>query len=125
MGASTEDILALEDRRWAAQIGKDIAALGDLLADELRYTHSNALVDTKASYIEAIEDGVFDYRSAERTETEVQVIGDTALVTGRADINVVVGGGRDVNLRARYSVVWIDTGDRWQLLMWQSTPIPA
>ena len=124
MGASTDDILALEDRRWAAQIHKDTAALEELLAEELRYTHTTALVDTKASYIAAIENRVFDYRSAQRTDTEVQVVGDTALVTGRADIHVVAGE-RDINLRARYSVVWVDKGGRWQLLIWQSTPIPG
>jgi Domain of unknown function (DUF4440) len=125
MGASIEDILALEERRWTAQIDKDGAALEELLADELRYTHTNTIVDTKVSYIKAIADRVFDYRSAERTDTEVQIVGEAALVTGRADIHVVVGGDRDVNLKARYSVVWVNKNGRWQLLTWQSTPIPA
>jgi ketosteroid isomerase-like protein len=114
----------MEERRWAAQIGEDLVALDELLADELRYTHSNTLVDNKTSYIQAIKDKKFDYRSVERTDTDVQVVGDTALVTGRADIHVVAGD-RDLNLAARYSVVWVPKDGRLQLLVWQSTPVPA
>lgn len=121
---TAEDVLAMEERRWAAQIGEDLVALDELLADELRYTHSNTLVDTKTSYIQAIKDKKFDYRSVERTDTDVQVVGDTALVTGRADIHVVAGD-RDLNLAARYSVVWVPKDGRLQLLVWQSTPVPA
>jgi ketosteroid isomerase-like protein len=121
---TAEDVLAMEERRWAAQIGEDLVALDELLADELRYTHSNTLVDNKTSYIQAIKDKKFDYRSVERTDTDVQVVGDTALVTGRADIHVVAGD-RDLNLAARYSVVWVPKDGRLQLLVWQSTPVPA
>ena len=54
-----------EDRRWAAMIAKDIDALSALFADELSYTHSNASVDTKSSYLKAIEERYFDYRTVE------------------------------------------------------------
>lgn len=122
--ATEADILALEDRRWAAQIGEDLGALGELLADEMRYTHSNGVVDTKTSYIKAIETKVFDYRSSDRTNTEVQLFGGAALVTGQADINVVTARG-DMNLKARYTVVWAELNGAWQLITWQSTPLPA
>lgn len=114
----------MEDRRWAAQIGGDLEALGRLLADEMQYTHSNGLVDTKDSYIKAIGEKVFDYRAEKRTDVRTQVIGDTGLVTGAAEFNVVAGG-RDLDLKARYSAVWIRRAGEWQFLAWQSTPLPA
>ncbi|MDH3684158.1 MAG: nuclear transport factor 2 family protein [Acidimicrobiia bacterium] len=117
------DIHALEDRRWAAQIGADIDELSTLLADELSYTHSNGLVDTKASYLAAIEKKVFDYRDEKRTDTAVTIIGDTAMVTGRIAMHVVAGE-RDVNLDSRYSAVWVLRSGSWQFLCWQSTPLP-
>ena len=97
--ATTDDILQLEERRWAAQIGEDSAAMAELFADELRYTHSNGLVDTKESYMTAIQNKVFDYRNADRRDTEVQVLGNVALVTGAATIDVVAGG-RELELNA-------------------------
>lgn len=114
----------MEDRRWAAQIASDLEALEEILADELQYTHSNGLVDSKASYIKAIDKKVFDYRAEKRTDVSTQVIGDTALVTGAAEFHVVAGGN-DLNLRARYSAVWIRRNGDWQFLCWQSTPLPT
>ena len=122
--ATADDILQLEERRWTAQIGEDSAAMAELFADELRYTHSNGLVDTKESYMTAIQNKVFDYRNAERSDTEVQVFGNVALVTGAATIDVVAGG-RELKLNARYTVTWLERDGRWQFLSWQSTPLPA
>jgi ketosteroid isomerase-like protein len=118
------EVSACEDRRFEAMIAKDTATLAELFADEMSYTHSNASVDTKASYLKAIEERTFDYRSADRSDTAITVIGDTALVTGRAVIGVLARG-RELTLDARYTVVWVRRDGRWQFLCWQSTSIPA
>lgn len=117
------NIRELEDQRWAAQIGADIAALDTLLADELSYTHSNGMVDTKTSYLAAIEKRVFDYQSEQRTDVEVTIIGSTAMVTGRVEMTVVAGG-REVHLDSRYSAIWVERNGDWRFLCWQSTPLP-
>ena len=117
------DVEAAEERRWQAQLGADTAVLEELLADELQYTHSNGLVDTKRSYVDGIANAVFDYRSADRTDVAVEVVGDTAMITGRVAMHVVAGG-RDVHLDSRYSAIWVRGDDGWRFLCWQSTPIP-
>ncbi len=124
MSNEMAEVEAAEDRRWAAQLGADTEALAELLADELAYTHSNGLVDTKASFLEAIANEVFDYRSADRTDVTVAMVGETAVITGRVAM-LVVAGGREVNLDSRYSAVWAHRDGRWQFVCWQSTPIPA
>lgn len=122
--AAVAEIEQLEDRRWEAQIAPDLEALAALLDDELSYTHSNSLVDTKSSYLAAIEQKVFDYRNQERSDVRTVVVGDTALATGRVVIDVVAGG-RELQLTARYSAVWTRRADGWRFLCWQSTPVPA
>lgn len=123
MSDVTAEITALEDRRWAAQIGEDIATLEELYADELSYTHSNGHVDTKESYIKAIANKVFDYRGEERRDVAVTVVEGTAMVTGRIAIHVVAGGA-ERHLDARYSVIWVRRpAGNWQFLCWQSTPV--
>jgi len=124
MSNEMAEVEAAEDRRWAAQLGADTEALAELLADELAYTHSNGLVDTKASYLDAIANKVFDYRSADRTDVTVAMVGETAVITGRVAM-FVVAGEREVNLDSRYSAVWARKDGRWQFVCWQSTPIPA
>src|SRR5262245_21976934 len=47
--SSDREILALEDKRYAAMCGGDFAALEAMLHDELLYTHSSGLTDTKAT----------------------------------------------------------------------------
>ncbi|MFT4596535.1 MAG: hypothetical protein ACI9TF_000780 [Paracrocinitomix sp.] len=124
MTATTDDILALEERRWAAQIGKDEAELMTLLSDELRYTHSTGSVDTKASYMASILENVVDYQTVERTDTEAQLVGASAVVTGRAVIGVEARG-RQLELNVAYTVVWLERNGSWQLLTWQSTLLAA
>ncbi len=119
------EIEALEDRRWAAMLASDVEALGALLADEMRYTHSNGLVDTRASYLEAIANKTFDYRSEDRTDVAITVLGDTAMVTGRCAFTVVVNETRTVDLDGRYSAIWLRRAGEWRFLCYQSTPIPA
>ena len=122
--AAAAEIEALEDERWAAQIAEDTDKLSELYSDAMRYTHSNGMVDTKESFLTAIEKRLFDYRSEDRSDVECSIVGDTALVTGRAQFHVVVGGDREVDLDARFTVVWVRQDGRWQFLCWQSTPIP-
>ena len=119
-----DDIATLEDRRFAAQMAGDGAALDELLADNLRYTHSNAVVDTKASYIESITSGRVTYRDVRRTETDVQLADASAIVTGRAELDVSTPVG-DRTIVCRYTAVWGSVGGTWQFLAWESTPFPA
>ncbi|MEL7208666.1 MAG: nuclear transport factor 2 family protein, partial [Actinomycetota bacterium] len=123
-GAAVAEIEQLEDRRWEVQIAADVEGLAALLDDELSYTHTNSLVDTKSSYLDAVEKKVFDYRGENRSEVKTVVVGDTGLATGRIDIEVVAGG-RELQLSARYSAVWARRDEGWRFLCWQSTPIPS
>jgi hypothetical protein len=56
-----KQISALEARRYRAMTDADIAALEELLAADLVYTHSNATSDSKQSYLDKVASGHFDY----------------------------------------------------------------
>lgn len=118
-----EEVSKLEDRRCAAMIGNDLATLESLLADTLIYTHSSAVVDDKAAYIDSIRTGRVRYSRIERFDTRAFHYGDTVITAGRARIDVQVNGV-ERNLNMRYSNVWIKTPKGWQFALWQSTPIP-
>jgi hypothetical protein len=55
--SSDKEILALEDKRYAAMCGGDFAALEAMLHDELLYTHSSGLTDTKATWLASLRSG--------------------------------------------------------------------
>ena len=62
--SSDKEILALEDKRYAAMCGGDFAALEAMLHDELLYTHSSGLTDTKATWLAALRSGKTKYKSS-------------------------------------------------------------
>ena len=83
----------------------------------------NAIVEDRASYLNSIKNKVFDYRKADLSDTKIVGEGPTGVVTGRAQIAVVVGG-QERALNARYTAVWVKVGDDWKFVAWESTSIP-
>ena len=86
-----QEVLALEEKRCAALAANDIAALEGMVHDDLIYTHSSAVVDTRASYFGALKSGATRYHSLKRSEEKVRVCGDTA--RSRAMVSVPIRSG--------------------------------
>ncbi len=123
-----QDILALENRRYAAMVAGDLAVLDELLADDLVYTHSSAEVDTKASYIDGLRTKKWNYKGVERPVEEITLFGDVARVVGHARLTLCNPAGaasptRTVN--GRFLNMWAKRDGVWRLVAWQSTPIPV
>ena len=98
------EIKKLEDRRFQAMIDSDFDTLDNMLGEDLIYTHSTAQSDTRAEYIALCKKGVFKYLKIERPIENIQVYGDTVVVTGQTTMDGAKG---------------------WQMVVWQSTPMPA
>jgi ketosteroid isomerase-like protein len=121
--AAVGEIRALEDRRYKAMVDKDIPVLEGLLHDDLVYTHSNAAADSKQEYLAGIRSGKFDYRKIERPLESIRVYGASAVVAGHVKIDLMMSGSPR-SLNSRYLNVWVRGERGWQMVAWQSTPIP-
>ncbi len=122
---STEkEILALEDRRCAAMTAGDLASLEKLLHDELLYTHSSGVTDTKASWLLSMKSGKTRYKSVKCSGQQVRVFGDVALVTGRVHIEAEING-QPRTLRLMFLNAWAKTPQGWKFVAWQSAPQPV
>lgn len=119
-----DTIRQLEDQRFRAMCEADAATLDRLLADTLVYTHSYGGADSKASYMEGIRAKKWVYRKIERPKEEIQVHGDCAVVTGQVRIELL-SDGKPKTLNSAYTDVWIKGAKGWQMVAWQSTPLPA
>jgi len=117
------EVLAADDARYAAMIAQDFDALGRLLADDLLYTHSTAVTDTKAEYLAALRSGKYRYKAARCEGVTVRIHGTTAIVNGRGFIEVDVDGAPK-SLANAFVNVWVRTPAGWQMTAWQSTPAP-
>jgi ketosteroid isomerase-like protein len=118
------DIESLERKRFVAQVSKDFDFLQKIFADDLVYTHSNAKVDNKVSYIASIKEGKSVYKSIDLQEISVREYGKIAVVNGRALIELGPVDGKPNNVNLRYTVVYSKNGKKgWQVNTWQSTKL--
>jgi len=119
-----KEILGLEDRRFAAMVAQDFAALDALVDAGLIYTHSSGLTDGKASWFESMRSGKTRYRQVACSGRKVRVFGDIALVTGRADIEAEAAG-QPRSIKLLFLDAWARTPQGWKLVAWQATPLAA
>jgi ketosteroid isomerase-like protein len=124
MADSKDTIRLLESRRYTAMCEADAKTLEELLADSLVYTHSYGGADSKASYLDGIRSKKWQYRAVERPIEDIQVHGDCAVVTGQVRIELL-SSGQPKKLNSRFTNVWVKGRQGWQMVAWQSTPLPA
>ena len=124
-GKADQAVLQAEKDRFAAMIKGDRPALEKLLADDLTYTHSSALFESKEQFIKSVTSGNIDYVSIEPSEPDwkVRVNGNTAIVNGVAAVNVI-DTGKDLKIKIRYTTIHTNRGGTWQLQAWQATRFP-
>jgi ketosteroid isomerase-like protein len=124
MADSKDTIRLLESRRYTAMCEADAKTLEELLADSLVYTHSYGGADSKASYLDGIRSKKWIYQAVERPIEDIQVHGDCAVVTGQVRIELL-SSGQPKKLNSRFTNVWVKGRQGWQMVAWQSTPLPA
>lgn len=118
-----ERISQLERRRFEAQVRKDVATLREVLADQLLYTHSNGKVDTKTSFIAAIESGASSYKDVVIEEEVIRLTGRTAVVSGVVRLQSI-SNGTWIPLHLRYTDVYTKQSGKWRMVAWQSLRLP-
>jgi hypothetical protein len=119
-----QGVLAAHDARIAATIKGDVAALGAMMTDDLTYTHSSGVTETKAEFLEGLKTGRYLYRAIEAPGRRVRVHGDSALVSGPCHI-VIEPGGKRSELELYFSELYVRQGGLWRMALWQSTRLPA
>lgn len=123
-GAKSEAaVRTAENRRFEANVSADARVLGELLDEGLEYVHSNGEVDSKKSFIDSLTSGKRDYTSAVANIESVRILGDVAIVRGKARVTVAdAGNARDLHIG--YTDVWLWKDGRWQMTAWRSARLP-
>lgn len=120
MAGNGSTVIALDKKRMDAMAAKDIAALNELIADDMIYCHSSARLDTKASLIGNMQSGSTVYQSVVPSDVKAQDLGDAVVLTGLAHIKVS-SGGKAMDFGVRFTDVWAKRNGKWQMVAWQST----
>lgn len=106
-----------------AYLARDIAALGQILADDWILTTAGCGDQvTKQGQLEDLKSGKLKIYSIEDNDVSVRVFGETAIVSG-ARRSKVTYSGRDVSDHARFSQVYVDRLGQWQCVATQITSL--
>lgn len=121
-------VAAADQRRYAAMVKADIKALAPLLSDDLTYTRSTGIVQSKAGLLNEVKNGKMRYRKIESKNPTIRIHGETAIVTGTAFFELVRYGKAEA-VTAVFTSVYVLNGKagnrRWQLSAWQSNFTPT
>jgi ketosteroid isomerase-like protein len=116
------EIRELERQRFRAMEQVDVPTLNRILSDDLVYTHANGLQHTKAELIGVLGSGDFKYESITTGDTRVHIYKETAVVTGRATMNIK-RAGEEQTFKLCYLDVYVKQDGRWQMVAWQSSRV--
>ena len=113
-----------DDARVAAMRSPDSQTLSSLFSEELRYAHSNGVVDTRASLIEVLLTGKTKYLGFEYQERHFTFPAPgIALMNGRARVKAATSGG-EMDSTLSFLAVWREEAGQWRFLAWQSCKVP-
>ena len=116
-------VLTAHERRRAATLAGDVAALDSMMTDDLTFMHANAAVETKAEFLDALKTGRYKYQSLTDEEHRVRVHGDTGIVSGTCRI-LVTASGKDIDIRVGFTELWVKERGAWRMVLWQATQVP-
>ena len=111
---------AAEDRRYAAMLAADTAALGDLLSETLIYVHTTGDTDTRQSYLDAVRTGFVEYRHLERRDERWVIRPGLVLSAGR-QLGLSLLQGKPGLIDVAYLSAWTLEDDSWRLAAWHAT----
>ena len=108
-----EQIIQLYKEMYSAMINKDRAVLERVHDDSFVLVHMTGMKQPKDVYINSIMDGTLNYYSASHEDMQVEVNGDTAVLTGKSRVTAAVfGGGKHTwQLKLRFQLV--KKNDEW------------
>src|SRR5450432_1595749 len=108
----------------AAQVAADAKALDGLCAAELSYSHSDARVEDKATFIANATDGKSKFLSLAYQDITIRVVGPAAIVrfhwVGESE---AVADGKKSSTNLHILMNWQKQGADWKLLTRASTKL--
>jgi hypothetical protein len=112
---SEQEILEHEERLRRAQLASDVAALDELISDELQFVFLDGSVHTKRMDLDAHRAGVFRFESIDFQEHRVTCLEGVAVVTVRASL-AGTASGQPFRSEARYLRTWMNRDGSWRIV---------
>ena len=119
----TELELLKANRKYdEALVRGDVATLDQLYADEFVYTTPDGEVRDKAQQLAFTRAGDLRLESGQSDDVRMRLYGNTAVMTGRFTAKGTFRNKR-IDIRERYTAVWVRINGRWRLVAEQGNLI--
>ena len=112
-----EQIIQLYKEMYTAMVKKDRAELERVHDDSFVLVHMTGMRQSKVVYISSIMDGTLNYYSAEHEDMQVEVNGDTAVLTGRSKVTAAVFGGGKHTWRLQLRFQLLKKNGQWRFAL--------
>ena len=116
-----KDVLAAMDAWKQAMLKKDRAVLEKVFHPDLSYGHSSGVLENKTQAIEHVVAGGGTYTAIDLSDTKVQVHGNAAIVTGKAEYHEHTKENKDTTANLVVLSVWLKGPKGWQMVARQAT----
>jgi len=117
-----EQLKKLETDRAAAVVKGDIATLAAQTSEDYTLINMNGQMSGKAQMVNAFKTGQSKLTSDELSDMKVRVYGDTAVITGKADVKGTLGG-KDATGQIMFTRVYVKKDGSWQSVAFQQTRV--
>ena len=114
-------VLVAAERRAAALVARDPAALRELMHESLRWTTHSGDVFDRERYIHANTSGTLRWHGQRLEDVDITVIGDTAVLTAVV-VDDVEDAGEPRTNRLRLTQTWSRVGGAWVCLSGHAGP---
>jgi hypothetical protein len=109
------EILAAAERRSAALVARDPAALRALHHPQLRWTTHRGEVRNLDAYVRGNTEGDLVWRAQRLSEADVVIVGDTAVLTALVHDEYERAGEPGAHAM-RLTLTWVRKDGAWQVL---------
>lgn len=125
LAGPVEEVLKAEQARRTALLNRDAAAIAALLADDLRYVHSNGRVETKDDVVAGLTSGRVSYERFDLSQLEGRAVtADVIVLTGRITQRKVTDG-KASDAALLFHGIWRRAKEgSWQLVGLQTAALP-
>jgi len=112
-----EQIIQLYKEMYTAMVNKDRAELERVHDDSFVLVHMTGMRQPKEVYISSIMDGTLNYYSASHEDMQVEINGDTAVLTGRSKVTAAVFGGGKHTWRLQLRFQLVKKNGQWRFAL--------
>jgi len=118
---SEETIEQVVRALYNAMLAHDVAALDRLLAEDAVYVHSPGFAEDKATFLQGVRDGLYEYETVRPISERIMRADGMAMIYSLLDFQGGPRGQAHPPVQLITTLVWMRREGAWRLVLRQAT----